>query len=87
MYRRFVSVIYLLNILFQAFFTLLFPIALGLGASWLLVRFASIPTWIYAPLVTLGALAGIYSMIRFILSAMSSLERLEKEHKVKNKKN
>lgn len=83
-YTRFVSALYVLNIVSQALFTLIIPIGLGLGVSYLFVRFASAPQWLYAILVTLGAISGIYSMIKFILSATAGLERLENEQKSKN---
>ena len=84
MYKNFFSVMYALNIIFQAFFCLALPIGLGLLTSWLLTEYASAPDWIYAPIVTASALGGIISMVKFILSAMSGLERLEKERNSKN---
>ena len=75
----FVGALYVLNIVSQAIFTLATPIALGFLLSWLLVSWLGAPTWIYAILITLGALSGFYTMIKFVLSAMSAFERLEKE--------
>ncbi len=83
MYKKFVSALYVLNIISQAIITLAIPIALGFLISWLLVTYLSAPTWIYAVFITLGALSGFYSMIKFVLSAMAALERLEKEQKNK----
>ena len=85
MYKKLVSALYVINIVFQAIFTLLTPIALVFGISWLLVSYASAPTWIYAALVTLGALCGFYSMIKFVLSAMAALDRLEKSRDASKK--
>ncbi len=82
-YTRFVGALYVINIVSQALFTLVIPIALGVLASYLLVRFASAPEWIYALLVTGGALSGLYGMVKFVLGAMASLERLEKEQGTK----
>ncbi|MBO5906642.1 MAG: hypothetical protein J6Q85_00615 [Clostridia bacterium] len=79
MYKRIISAAYTINIIFQAFFTLAMPIGLGLLLSWLLTSYASFPQWTYAILVVLGALTGFYSMIKFVLSAMAGLERLEKQ--------
>ena len=70
---------YVLNIVFQAFFTLIMPAGLGFLASWLLVRFAGAPGWIYAPFLTVGILLGLYSMVKFVIVAMSGYERLERE--------
>ncbi len=86
MYKKLVSALYVLNIVSQAIFTLLIPIGLGVLVSYLLTRFASAPSWIWAVLVVLGAMSGLYSMIKFILSAMPGLDRLEKEHNTKEKK-
>jgi F0F1-type ATP synthase assembly protein I len=85
MYKKFISALYVINIVSQAIFTLLTPIALGFGISWLLVEYAAIPSWIYAVLITLGALIGFYSMIKFVLSAMASLDRLEKSRSASKK--
>jgi TRAP-type C4-dicarboxylate transport system permease small subunit len=79
MYRKFISAMYLLNIVFQSFFNLALPIGAAILASWLLVEKASAPGWIYAPLVIVGVVIGFVSMIRFILSATRALDRLEAE--------
>lgn len=86
MYDKIVSAMYLLNIVFQSFFNLAFPIALSILGSWLLVEKVSAPGWVYAPLVLFGVAVGFVSMIRFILSATRALDRLEEQKKVKNKK-
>ena len=81
--KKIVSFAYVVNIVSQAFFNLAFPIGAGVLGSYLLVRFAEVGAWIYALLVTLGALIGFYSMIKFVLSAMAALERLEREQEEK----
>ena len=86
MYGKFVSAMYLLNIIFQSFFNLAMPIGLTILASWLLVEKAEAPAWIYAPLVLVGVATGFVSMIKFILSAMRALDRLEEQKKVKTNK-
>ena len=86
-YKKLVSALYIFNIISQAVITLVIPIALGFGLSWLLVSYASAPGWIYAVLITLGALSGFYSMIKFVLSAMAAYERLEREQKNSKKSN
>ncbi len=75
--RQKYSAFYVINIIFQAIVTLLWQIGLALLLGYALVRWASAPTWIYVPIITLGALSGFVSMIRFILSAMRSLENIE----------
>jgi len=79
MYRKFVSAVYVLNIIFQSFFNLALPIGLSVLCSRLIVEWAGAPGWIYAPLVIAGVVIGFISMIKFILSAMRALERLEAE--------
>jgi len=74
---------YVLNIVSQAIINLALPIGFGVLGSWLLVRYANAPGWVYAPLVTVGALIGFYSTVRFVLGAMAALERLEKEQGLK----
>ena len=79
MHKKFFSVLYVLNIVFGAFFDLVFPVLLMWGLSYALTMYLSLPEWIYVPLIMLGVFAGLYSMVRFILSAMAALERLERE--------
>ena len=86
MYRKIISTTYVLNIIFQSFFNLAFPIGLGILSSWLLVEKAGAPGWIYAPIVIIGVIIGFSSMIRFILSAMRALERLEMQKSPDNKR-
>lgn len=86
MYGKFVSAMYLLNIIFQSFFDLALPIGLSILASWLLVEKAGADGWIYAPLVIVGVAIGFTSMIRFILGATKALDRLEEQRKTKTQK-
>ena len=72
---------YAMNIVGQAVFSLLTPAALLFCVSWLLVKRASAPEWIYAVLIPIGIIAGLVSMVKFVLSATSALERLEKQNK------
>ncbi len=81
--NSFMNAMQALNIIIQAFFNLLTPIGLSVLFAWLLSEKAGVGGWIYAVLILLGVLVGFYSMIRFILSAMASLERLEKAQKQK----
>lgn len=85
-HKKFFNALYALNIFFQGFLSLIFPIALSLLISWIAVDKLSAPEWIYAPIVILGVVAGLCSMIRFIIAAGNALERLEAEQKKKEKK-
>lgn len=83
MYRNLVSALYVLNIIFQAIFTLLIPPALLFFLNLLCVRKLSFPKWTYAISLSVGFIIGIASMIKFAISASEALERLEKQRKNK----
>ncbi|MBO5101905.1 MAG: hypothetical protein J6C39_05170 [Clostridia bacterium] len=85
MYKGLVGALYVLNIVFQAFLTLLTPIGLGVLLSWLLVTYAGVGGWIYAVLVILGVISGLISMVKFVLTASAGYERLEKEQNRRKK--
>ena len=85
MYGKFVSAMYVINILFQSLFNLASPILLMLLFAWLLVSKLSAPAWLYAVFGVVGATVGFYSMIKFIITASTALERLEKERDERKK--
>lgn len=86
MYRKFITPVYILNIVFQSLFSLLTPAGLAFLSAWLLDKYTSVGGWIYALLITLGVLVGFYSMINFILRAMAALDALEKQNREKYEK-
>lgn len=79
------SSFYVINIVFQSIFTLLWHIGLGLLVGWIFVRFVGADTWIYVPLIIAGVFTGLFSMVRFILAAMRALERIENDKRKKKK--
>ena len=81
MYKNFVSAMYVLNIVFQAIFTLLMPPALLFLINLLCVSKLSFPKWTYAISLSVGFILGIISMIKFAIAASEALERLEKQRK------
>ena len=85
MQNKFFGIMYAINIIAQAVFSLITPAALLFCVGWLLVKRASAPEWIFAVLIPIGILAGLVSMVKFVLSAAGALERLEKQTK-NNKK-
>ncbi|MBQ8719458.1 MAG: ABC transporter ATP-binding protein [Clostridia bacterium] len=87
MHGKYITPLYLLNIIFQSLFSLLTPVAIALGAAWLLVTKAGVGGWIYAVLALFGVITGLYSMIVFILRATAAFERLEAEWDDKARKN
>ena len=81
MYRKFITPVYILNMVTQSLFSLVTPIGLMLALSYLLNIRCGVGGWIYAILVTLGAIVGIYSTISFILKTSAAIEALERQHK------
>lgn len=75
----------MLNLLFQAIYTLALPIGIGALAAFLLTEYASAPSWIWAILLTLGTLMGLYSMVKYILTATAGMDRLESQQKADEK--
>lgn len=80
------NAMYAFNIVIQSFFSLITPAAVGFGIAYLLVRYLSVGVWIYAPLIAAGFIAGLVSMIKFIVEAMAGIERLEREQSERDKK-
>ena len=80
MYKKTISALYVINIAFQSIFTLGWRIALGFGIGYVAVTFWGAPQWIYVPLILAGVVTGFVTMIRFLLAAMKSLDRLEAQH-------
>ena len=80
-YGRFISPIYIINIVFQAFVSLISPAALMLLAAWLLDKYTDVGGWIYAVLITVGVITGFISMIKFVLRGMAALEAIENQNK------
>ena len=81
------STFYVLNIVFQSIFTLIWQIAAAVLVGWIFVQKVGAPQWIYVPLILVGVGSGVVSMVRFILAAMKSLERLEEQGRLKKKTN
>lgn len=81
MQNKFFSIMYAVNIISQAVFSLITPAALMFCIAWLFVKKAAAPEWLYAVLIPIGIIAGLVSMVKFVLSATSALERLERQTK------
>lgn len=81
------NALYIANVVFQAIFTLVMHIAIGLGLSWILVTKCGLPSWLYAFIIIISVMSGLFSMIKFILSAMKALDNLDKAHKEKRRNN
>ena len=82
--KRFMNAMYAMNIILQAFWSLLFPIGAGVFLGWLLTEKAGLGDFVFVILILLGVFAGLISMVRFLISALAGLERLEKEQRNKN---
>ncbi len=81
MKKNLISSVYVLNIIGQCIFSLIMPMLLMLGLSWLLVSKAGAPSWLYAVLVPIGTVSGLVSMIKFAITASENLTRLEEQNK------
>lgn len=81
------SALFVANVVFQSIFTLLINIGLGLLLSWILVDKCGLPAILYAVIIFVAVISGLFSMIRFIISAMRALDNLEKTQKEKWRKN
>jgi hypothetical protein len=79
------STFYVINIVFQSIFTLLWQIFTALVVGWIFVNKLNAPEWLYVPLILVGVITGMISMVRFILTAMKSLERIEEQGRKKKK--
>ena len=77
--KKFMNAMYALNIILQSFWSLLFPIGVGVLVGWLLTEKCGMGNYVFVILILLGVFVGLISMIRFLLSALAGLERLEKE--------
>ena len=82
--KRFMNTMYAMNIILQAFWSVLFPVGLGVFFGWLLTEKAGLGNYVFVILILLGVFVGLISMVRFLISALAGLERLEKEQKEKN---
>ncbi len=78
MYSKLVRFVYGLQLFSQGLFCLLLPPAMGVGGAWLLVHYAQLGEWIYALLITLGALCGLWSMIRYILKVSVQVQAMDR---------
>lgn len=85
MHKKIFGVVYALNIFFQSFFSLAMPTGFFAVIAWFLVSQISAPLWIYVPFIAVGVLLGFYSMIKFIITASSTLEHLESEQEAKER--
>lgn len=79
------SAFYVINVVFQSIFTLAWQIAAAVFVGWLFVGYVGAPRWIYVPLILAGVASGLVSMVRFILAAMSSLDRIEGQRQRKRR--
>jgi H+/Cl- antiporter ClcA len=64
----------------QSILSLIAPIALMFFFAYLLVSYASTPTFIYVIFIILGVFSGLFSMVSFLIKASKALEALEKQH-------
>ena len=80
------STFYVINIVFQSIFTLLWQIGLSVAIGYLAVEKLNAPDWLYVPLILAGVGIGLVSMVRFILAAMKALDSIEEQNRKKKAK-
>lgn len=83
MRRKFITPLYIFNMIVQSIINLAAPIALMFFFAYLLVSYASTPTFIYVIFILLGVFSGLFSMVSFLIKASKALEALEKQHEEK----
>lgn len=86
MHRKFFNAMYVFNIVIQSIISLVSPIAVGILIAWLLTEKAGVGGWIYVVLIILGVISGLFSMVRFTLSSMAGIQRLENEQAEEERK-
>lgn len=69
--------------LIQAVFSLICPPALLTLVANRLCALCGVGEWIYVPLILVGIFSGLYSMIRYLLSASVHIHALEEQEKKK----
>lgn len=79
MYKKYMTVLYCINYVFQAIFTLLTPIGLGALASWYLTSKCAVGSWIWAVLLILGTFIGLYTMVQYLIKISEIEKRREKD--------
>ena len=79
-----ISAVYVLNIIMQSIFSLLFSTAIFVGIGYLLTAYLEWDAWVYIPLIIAGLATGILSMVKLIITSMSNLERLERGRAERN---
>ena len=77
MKKKVYNAAYLINVIFQSFFNLMFPMALAFGVGYLVTSKLSFPQWTYAVLLVIGLAVGLFSMIKFLIYALDAFERIE----------
>lgn len=70
---------YLINMVVQSFWCLLFPIGIALGLGWLMVNKLSWPGWVMAPPLVFAVFIGLYSMCKFLISATQAMDRMDEQ--------
>ena len=78
MYKRFIDALKLLNLLFQAIYSLALPIGIGVLIAHLTTKYLSWHPVMWAIFPIIGTFIGLYSMVKFILISIRNIERLEK---------
>ncbi|MBQ3016797.1 MAG: AtpZ/AtpI family protein [Clostridia bacterium] len=82
-YRKFISPLYVINMVFQSIISLISPIAVMFLIAYLITKYTEAGGWIYVVFIMLGVFSGFYSMIVFIIRSSRALEAIERQNKRK----
>ena len=85
-YKQTFNALYVINIVMQSIFTLIFDAGLFVFIGWLLTSKLGAPEWVYVPLILVGMALGVFSMLKLVTLSMHNLERLEENQINQQKK-
>ena len=77
--KKVFSVVYAMNYLSQAAFSLLFPAGAFILGGWLLNRYCGVGRWVLILAIVLGVVLGFGSMISFLLKTSHAIDPTAKE--------
>jgi len=77
--KKVVNTAFSINYIFQGIFSLVTPIGLMCLLAWLLTSKCHAPNWLWAVLIILGVFAGLYSMVKYLITVTEIEKRREKE--------
>ena len=84
-YKKFITPIYVFNMIVQSIVSLVSPIAIMLLIAWFIKSKTSVGPLIYVIFIMIGVFSGLYSMVTFILHTSRAIEAIEKQNEESEK--